>query len=651
MKVLERLGALRYSRLDLRACASSVMGKKLVLDWFKSGEAVEIGTALADEFSRKTAKSREADAIQEILQSIEARVRTLRLNFYKRARLANSFKWRLIENGVDKETADQITQTLAVRLAIDETRLGQETQSDTLTERPAQGNTQQLLARGKRFMTEGAYAEAILVYQDLLLADPGHVLALNLLGAAYFYEGQYKDAEDCFRQAIRINPSEPDGHGNLGSTLRARGYYAEAESSLRRALKLNPTHLEARINLGLVLTALNRLRDAKGHFNKVLKSNPRNVVALNGMASIVRTEGRLEEADRLVQRVLDIDPKMPGALESLAFTRKMTPADIDWLQRVEGVIADGVPPQQEADLHYAIGKYCDDVQDYSRAFQSFERANDLQKSMAEEYDRDGHRLLVDEFTRVFTPERVRRATAGASDSMKPVLVVGMPRSGTSLVEQIISSHPSAKGAGELGFWAETAREHGIAIGQGSLQESTVRKLTKAYLSMLAHQVGDATRIVDKAPVNSDYLGLIHPLFPNARIIYMRRDPIDTCLSCYFQKFIVSLNYTMDLEDLAHYYREHHRLMTHWRAVLPVETLLDVPYAELVADQEGWTRKILNFLDLPWDDRCLEFHKTQRAVATASFWQVRQKIYGGSVERWRKYEKFIGPLLSLKELDR
>ena len=298
-----------------------------------------------------------------------------------------------------------------MRLAIDETRLGQETKSDTLTERPAEGNTQQLLARGKRFMTEGAYAEAILVYQDLLLADPGHVLALNLLGAAYFYEGQYKDAEDCFRQAIRINPSGPTAR-QFGVNPSSQRYYAEAESSLRRALKLNPTHLEARINLGLVLTALNRLRDAKGHFNKVLKSNPRNVVALNGMASIVRTEGRLEEADRLVQRVLDIDPKMPGALESLAFTRKMTPADIDWLQRVEGVIADGVPPQQEADLHYAIGKYCDNVQDYSRAFQSFERANDLQKSMAEEYDRDGHRLLVDEFTRVFTPERVRRATAG-----------------------------------------------------------------------------------------------------------------------------------------------------------------------------------------------------------------------------------------------
>jgi hypothetical protein len=142
--------------------------------------------------------------------------------------------------------------------------------------------------------------------------------------------------------------------------------------------------------------------------------------------------------------------------------------------------------------------------------------------------------------------------------------------------------------------------------------------------------------------------VIHSVFPNARIIYMRRDPIDTCLSCYFQPFSAALNFTMDLSDLAHHYREHQRLMAHWRAALPPGTILDVPYAELVADQEGWTRRILDFIGLEWDQRCLDFHSTKRAVVTASYWQVRQRIYNDSVQRWRNYRKFIGPLLDLRE---
>jgi len=151
------------------------------------------------------------------------------------------------------------------------------------------------------------------------------------------------------------------------------------------------------------------------------------------------------------------------------------------------------------------------------------------------------------------------------------------------------------------------------------------------------------RVVDKAPVNSDFLGIIYAVFPNARVIYMQRDPIDTCLSCYFQQFLTSLNFTFDLSNLAHYYREHQRIMAHWRAVLPRGFILDVPYEELVADQETWSRKMLEFIGLEWDPRCLDFHTNKRQVVTASAWQVRQKIYASSVARWRNYEKFIGPL--------
>jgi hypothetical protein len=224
----------------------------------------------------------------------------------------------------------------------------------------------------------------------------------------------------------------------------------------------------------------------------------------------------------------------------------------------------------------------------------------------------------------------------------------MPRSGTSLVEQIIASHPVAFGAGELPFWDEAVTVHSAEVRQGMLNEATRQKLAEAYLRVLANHSTDALHVVDKTPINADFLGVIHSVFPNARIIYMQRDPIDTCLSCYFQQFMTGLNFTLDLSDLAHYYREHQRLMTHWRAALPPGSILDVPYAELVADQETWTRKILEFLGLEWDERCLEFHKIKRSVVTASAWQVRQKIYGNSVDRWRNYEKFIGPLKGLRD---
>jgi hypothetical protein len=223
--------------------------------------------------------------------------------------------------------------------------------------------------------------------------------------------------------------------------------------------------------------------------------------------------------------------------------------------------------------------------------------------------------------------------------------LGMPRSGTSLADQIIASHPAAHGVGELDFWnSPTLREAGIT--QGILSETARSKVAADYLRILEGFSKSASRIINKAPVNSDFLGLIYSVFPNARVIYMQRDPIDTCLSCYFQQFLTGINFAFDLSDLVHYYREHQRIMAHWRAVLPPGFILDVPYEELVADQEIWSRKMLDFIGLEWDPRVLEFHTNRRQVTTASAWQVRQKVYRSSVARWRNYANFIGPLKSL-----
>jgi hypothetical protein len=271
------------------------------------------------------------------------------------------------------------------------------------------------------------------------------------------------------------------------------------------------------------------------------------------------------------------------------------------------------------------------------------------RQFAKPYARAEHHAFVDDLIKAYTAETIASIGAGASDSMLPVLVVGMPRSGTSLAEQIIASHPAAYGAGELLFWTDAVRQHEATIRRGLIDLPARAELAKNYLSLLRSHAPGAERVVDKAPANLEFLGVIHSVFPKARIIYMSRDPIDTALSCYFQQFSSALSFTLDLGDLAHYSREFHRIMQHWRSVFPAGSILEVPYEQLVADQEAWTRRIVEFLGLEWDERCLNFHQTQRPVATASTWQVRQKIYQSSVARWRSYSKFIGPLRELEDL--
>jgi tetratricopeptide (TPR) repeat protein len=629
----------------------------MIVNWFSAGQAVEVGAALADKVAssaisgaapdadhrQRTAKG---EALQEILQRADRELRELRLNFYKRAKLANSFKWRLLEKGVGKQLADEVTQTLILHLSVSPAGVQPNPSNDAAVRR-SPGDAKQLLAQGDRCMITGAYAEAVDYYQELVELEPRHAVAINNLGAALSKLGHYQEAEDYFRQATAIKPDYSDAYSNLGISLQSRGYFAEAETALRRALKLNPTHVNARVNLGLVLAELNRSRESRGHFRKVLKAAPRNVDALVGMSYLAKTDGHFDESASLLERALEINPDLPNALAGLAGLRKMTAADGPWVERAEKLAAGRITPLEEAELRFAIGKFFDDVGDFKRAFGSYQRANELMKAIAQDYDPDAQTSLVDDLIRVYTPKSIGSDTCAGSDSMQPVLVVGMMRSGTSLTEQIIAAHPAAKGAGELSFWNQAVQERSSDIRQGLLAETARKQLAQAYLRALASQGGDARRIIDKAPINSDYLGIIHSVFPNARFIYMRRDPVDTCLSCYFQKFSIALNFTMDLQDLAHYYKEHRRLMAHWRAVLPPGTILDVPYEELISDQEGWSRKILDFVGLDWDPRCLDFHLIDRPVATASYWQVRQKIYKGSVQRWRNYESFIKPLLALR----
>lgn len=512
-------------------------------------------------------------------------------------------------------------------------------------------NVDELLRQAEQCTASGNHHGALAVYQQLIGRDPIDAQVLSNMGAALYNLGRFMEAENYFRRAIAARADLADAHNNLGSVLRILGRVAQSEASIRRAVAGNPTAIDYQANLGLTLLMLGRTREAQACFSEVLEVVPEHIQALVGTGNVARMEGRFADAEALFKRALVINHDLPSVWATLASLRKMTVADVDWLAGAEELVTSGVTTTDEISLRFAMGKYWDDVRDFERAFESYQRANRLLKGFARSYNDVGRASFVEDMIRIYTRERVEELRVGRCSSAQPILVVGMPRSGTSLVEQIIASHPAARGAGELGFWTEVLFEHAASICRDVLPEPLRKQLAKRYLEVLAEHGGDAPRVVDKAPVNSEYLGLIYSVFPDVRIIYMRRNPIDTCLSCYFQYLSPALSYTMDLADLAHYYRTHHRLMAHWRTVLPADTLLEVPYEELVADQEGWTRKILDFIDLEWDPRCLDFHSARRPVLTSSSWQVRQRIYSSSIERWRNYEQLIGPLLGLADLAR
>jgi tetratricopeptide (TPR) repeat protein len=624
------------------------------LAWLNGREAAEIGAALADEFAPRTESAvtgglpakKTSGSMEQLLRRADSEVRPLQLNFYKKAKFANSFKWRLIENGIAKGIADEVTQSLIVHLSQRQNPALTQSSVDTPASRPNLAKAEQLFNRGNKLIDQGAYAEAAALYEKAVELDSSHAAALNNLGSALLRLGRYDEAERHFREAIAIKPDYSDPHSNLGNLLRQKGYLSDSEALLRRALKLRPNNLDARINLGSTLVIVGRTRDAKACFAKVLKTQPRNPHALFGMGQIAMVEGRFDEAEATYRRVAELDPKMTNAWAALADTRKMTSADSEWMRSAEAMAKSAIHPLEEANLRFAMGKYSDDLRDFAQAFQNFKRGNELVKSLAEDYDRKERSHFIDESIRVYSRDAIAKIGAAGSSSAKPVFVVGMPRSGTSLAEQIIASHPAAYGAGELDFWAALSAKDRGAQAQRILDEPARSKLAEEYLRVLGAFSGSASRVVDKAPSNSDILGLIYSVFPNARVLYMQREPIDTCLSCYFQQFLTGMNFAFDLSDLVHYYREHHRIMAHWRAILPPGFILDVPYAELVADPETWSRKMVNFIGLEWDPQVLTFHTNRRPVTTASAWQVRQKVYKSSVARWRNYEEFIGPLKTL-----
>jgi len=487
----------------------------------------------------------------------------------------------------------------------------------------------------------GRYDLCVRCYRDALARAPADARLHANVGHALHCLGDFRAAIEHCRRAIELEPGLPEAHLHLGNSLLALNALFEADAAYRAGLEIVPNHAALHTAHAMVERALGKLADAEASTRRALALQPGAADTLALLGSLAIDHGRFDEAEALLRKALAIEPELPEALTSLAVVRKMSPDDAAWRDVAERVLTRGLPVQHAVNLHHALGKYYDDVEDREAAFRHHRMGNELARRSRARYDRAEMAERVTRILAAFDRNALAALRSGGTVSERPIFVVGMPRSGTSLTEQILAAHPQVHGAGELLYWIFAADAERAATPER--RAATIAELGRAYLDGLAAQTRDAARVVDKLPVNFRNIGLIHTALPGARFIHIERNALDTCLSIYFQGFSAAHPYATDFGDLAHYYHEYRRLMAHWRALLPPQTLLEVRYEDLVDDPEGWSRRMLAHIGLPWDPRCLEFHSIDRPVLTASNWQVRQPIGRGSIGRWRRYERFIEPL--------
>jgi tetratricopeptide (TPR) repeat protein len=497
---------------------------------------------------------------------------------------------------------------------------------------------------GAALRRHGRLDEAVACLRQALQTRPDLAEVWNNLGNAERDLGHLDAAVAALGEALRLKPGFAKGHNNLGNALRDLGSLDEAAASYRQALECDANYAEAHSNLGSLLRLQGRSAEAQSHCERALAIDPNYPAAITLLAHQLSDRGQFAEARTLLERVIAIDPNCADAWSGLAGLRRMSREDANWLAGAMRT-AERALPRDEIPLRFAIGKYLDDVADYDDAFISYRRANDLAKLHRPRHDQALLSAGIDRLIQSQTAVWLHAAGSSLIRSGRPVLVVGMPRSGTTLAEQILASHPEVHGAGELPYWNGAAGRYAQA-GADAGDDASLRQLADGYLALLGEVSHDAPRVVDKMPANFMFLGLIHAALPLARIIHLQRNPIDTCLSIYFQNFGPAHSYANDLGDLAHYYSEYRRIMDHWRRILPAGSILDVPYEGLVENPEHWSRTMVEFIGLPWDARCRDFQGTERIVSTFSKWQARQPINTASIERWRHYEKFAGPLRSL-----
>jgi len=477
-------------------------------------------------------------------------------------------------------------------------------------------------------------------YRNILTAVPDHPDAVRLLGEVLLDRGKAREAVVVLRRLARLQPDHFGTYYTLGSAFRMTNDLDSAIEAFQTAIRLNPDFAGAHHGLGLVFRSLEREQDAASCFQLAVKCKPDWAAAWKDLGLIQAILGDLPKAAEALQRAVSLDPGLGEARRHLAaINGAESPASMPASQNL--------PVAARIEWLFAKGREEDQANRFDAAFSCFEQANlllrGLQRQAGIEYNRARMSGDVDQLIATFNPAAFRTAQMLGNASEQPVFILGMPRAGSTLFEQIAASHSQIAGIGErkgigaianrLG-WRPSARWTAAAMQHEA----------SGYLQALQAAGGDALRIIDKMPDNIFQLGLIATLFPNARVIFCERDPRDISLSCYFQHFSEPLAFDTDLDDIAHRLMEIGRLTTHWCNVLPLR-FMTMSYEALLADPEGESRRMIAFLGLDWEPACLEFHQTIRPVRTASWAQVRQPLYQRAQGRWRSYAPHIAPLLA------
>jgi tetratricopeptide (TPR) repeat protein len=485
-------------------------------------------------------------------------------------------------------------------------------------------------------------------FQQTVEKQPAHKDAWRCLGEVLLQLHKYPQALVCYQRALALSPQDPELLTTAGHLHRYFGQLNEAEALLRRAIEADPGFVKAHVVLGEVLVTAGRFDDAAECLAQALRMNPGKVEVEVALAQMY--ERRIDDARcyETLRPLLEkgVESATLGTIYCTLSPRiGLQREAITYGERVLARCTDPLPEQQQ--LHTALGKACESLADYNGAFQHFLRANEL---IPRQYDPDEFTRFIDRTIAAFSKSSLADAPRARVRSDRPVFIIGMPRSGTSLVEQVLASHPLVHGAGELQDIGELSNELASSAGANPITEDWLGRLTPEildaaalrYLGRLKVLSSDALRVTDKMPHNFLHLGLIELLFPAARIIHCIRDPVDTCLSCYCQDFGGQHLYSVRLSWLGRHYRDYLRLMTHWKAVITLP-ILDVRYEHLIADPEAGIRHLVEFCGVPWDDRCLRFHEIDRPVTTLSYDQARRPIYRSSAGKWRRYAAHLGEL--------